>query len=278
MTDDRSDPPSLPTGVGRAVWGDNLFRGHSVGERLAGRETFWSVLSLAVGGPLLSADDAAVLDDVTVCCLAADPRIWPLKAARVAASHGSEVTGVAVGLMAADGAHVGPKIIEKTADFLVALSAAAPPDSTPEALAQVLEAWIAGGRRLFGFGVPFRDRDERLDALRRCLNARGRTTGRYWRLIEAAGAYLGEHRGLPTNMGAGCCAAMLDLGLVPDQISAIQWALFYPCFWANAVEGARQRAPALQRLPASSIRYVGAPPRRSPRAAEAEHDEPDPNA
>ncbi len=276
MSIQADDPPTLTTRVGQAIWGDNLFRGHSVTHDLAGRETFWSVLSLAVGGPHLSAADARVLDDVTVCCLAADPRIWPLKAARVAASYGSELTGVAVGMLAADGAHVGPKIIEKTATFLIALADELPVDASPTQVSELLDRWMDERRRIFGFGVPFRDSDERVDALRTCLKLRGRTEGRFWRLIESVGNHLGPNHGLPTNIGAGCCAAMLDLGLSPDQISAIQWMFFYPCFWANASEGARQRAPILQRLPESSVRYAGAAPRSSPRllaAAESPRDE-----
>ena len=70
--------PVLVTGVGRIRVGDNDFRGYSVGRDLAGRYGLWSLMSVAVGGPLLESDDAQVLEDMAGCAMLADPRAWPL--------------------------------------------------------------------------------------------------------------------------------------------------------------------------------------------------------
>lgn len=262
-----SSTPELVTHVGLAAEGDNLFRGFSVLRDLAGREGFWTAMSLAVGGPRLEAEAAGVLDDITICVLAADPRIWPLKATRLAAGHGSDVLGVSVGMMAADGAAIGPKMVGRTAEFLHMLTHAA--EGRPERVADVLDAHLGAGKKVYGFGVPFRPADERLDALRLRIRARGRDGLRYWSIMEAASARVMETLQLPPNIASGAAAATLDLGLEPEQIAALQWAFFTPCFWANACEGARQRAAVLLRLPEHVIEYVGTPPRQSPRAAAA---------
>ncbi|MEX1366585.1 MAG: hypothetical protein AB1Z98_25900 [Nannocystaceae bacterium] len=266
MTTDPDAPRALVTRVGRAIDGDNLYCGYSVRDQLAGRDGLWSTLSLAVGGPRLSDDDTRLLDDLTACCLAADPRIWPLKAARLAAGYGSTIGGMVVGMLVADGDRVGPKFIEKTAALLLELDARLPADASEADVAAMLDEWVATGRRLFGFGVPFRERDERVAAVRQCVTARGRHSGRYWRLMETMGEHLAARYRLPPNICAAACAVLLDLGMSPHQTFAIQWALALPSIWANADEGAQQREPSLQTLPPDQVRYVGAPPRRSPRA------------
>lgn len=259
--------PEIITHVGLAVDGDNLFRGYSVQRDLVGREGFWSALSLAVGGPKLDAEAAGVLDDITICGLAADPRIWPLKATRLAAGYGSDVLGVSVGMMAADGAAIGPKMVGRTAAFLHELTRQAEDD--PERVGAVLDARASTGAKVYGFGVPFRASDERMDALRSCIRARGRAGRTYWRIMEAASEHVGQTLRFPPNIASGAAAATLDLGFLPEQIAALQWAFFTPCFWANACEGAQQRAATLLRLPDENIEYIGHAPRPSPRAQQA---------
>lgn len=259
--------PELTTRVGLAVDGDNLFRGHSVLHDLVGREGFWTAISLAVGGPRLGAEAAGVLDDITICGLAADPRIWPLKATRLAAGYGSDVLGVSVGMMAADGAAIGPKMVGRTAEFIHEVTRLT--EGRTEHVRAVLEAHLSAGGRVYGFGVPFRPADERMEALRTRIRARGRAELQHWSIMEAASTYVMERLGLPPNIASGAAAATLDLGFEPEQIAALQWAFFSPCFWANACEGAQQRADVLLRLPEHVIEYVGAAPRESPRARAA---------
>src|SRR5262249_2861665 len=95
----------LVTRVGRALWGDNRFRGFSVGDELAGATDLWSLVALAVGHRPLGADECAILDDLAACGCAADPRIWPLKAVRLGSAYGRFTPGLVAGLLAIDGLH-----------------------------------------------------------------------------------------------------------------------------------------------------------------------------
>lgn len=259
--------PSLPTRVGHASWGDNEFFGFRVLGDLAGRDSYWSAVSLSLGHRRLSEQEAGVLDDLTICCLAGDPRIYPLKAMRVGSAYGSCTMGVCAGYLAFDQGQLGPTTMGRASRLLVELSEQVgdPPD--PARLTATLDGWLAQGRRLPGFGVVFRDRDERIDALLRCMRARGRTGQRYWRLMEAADAHGERAHRLPANIGLASSAVTLDLGFMPEQIEQLYLAFLVPCFLANAFEGAQQAPAVLQRLPDAAVEYVGTPARPSPREA-----------
>ncbi|MGH7440596.1 MAG: hypothetical protein ACRENE_33310, partial [Polyangiaceae bacterium] len=75
--------PVLITRVGHASAGHHRFRGYHVGDELVGKETYFSAVSLALGGRRLDADEAAVLDELSAALLGPDPRIWPWKLCRL---------------------------------------------------------------------------------------------------------------------------------------------------------------------------------------------------
>ena len=56
-----------------------------------------------------------------------------------------------------------------------------------------IEERLAAGARFHGFGVPFRPSDERVTALRACLERRAYRGGRYWQLMQEIEAVLNEH-------------------------------------------------------------------------------------
>lgn len=99
-------------------------------------------------------------------------------------------------------------------------------------------------------------------ALEACLRARGRETRRYWRLMRMVETALLRHKKLPANAGAGVAAACMDCGMTPHQTAVFATACASVCFLANAVEGAQNPAPELQRMP---VRYIGHVPRVTPR-------------
>ncbi|MCR9162322.1 MAG: hypothetical protein ACE37F_31345 [Nannocystaceae bacterium] len=251
-------PPSLPTTVGRAERGDNLFRGHSVASELAGRATRWRAVALAVGHPDLHPDHEALLDDMVVCSLAADPHIWPLKVTRIVAAFGRVVPAIATGMLCTAGGFMGWGTYAPAARFLVDLREAADP-------AAKLEAWLETTRHIPGFGVAFRGEDERAIAFRRCATDRGATTGAHWQALELAEARL-RPRGAPPNIAALSAAVLLDVGFSPAQIDALGPVLLLPNYLANAVEGAAQAPELLRRLPADALDDRTPPPRESPRA------------
>jgi hypothetical protein len=254
----------LLTRVARAEWGENRFRGYAVHGELRG-ETLWSLLSLSVGGRRLTQDEAGVLDDVARAFLAADPRIWPLKAIRLLSSYGAQDVALGGAYVFLEGARVGLAGVGRSAHLLWWLHEQGAGDGSP-VTRDLLAGRLQRGERLDGFGVSARPIDERLQALARDLEARRRTTGVFWMLLRQAEHAMRELRGLPANISLGVAAACLDLGFSPEQVQGIACAITLPPLLANAFEGARQAPELLRVLPSEHMRYVGPAPRRSPRA------------
>ncbi len=257
--------PSLPTRVGRADHGGNVFFGHRVEEELIGHETTTSLLVLAVTGRRASEEQVRVLDDVAVVLSSADPRIWLFKATRLATAYGGMLAGMVAGSLCLHRASVGHLTASAAAELLRDLRAEVGDLASGEALERALEARLRTGR-LIGFGVPFRDRDERAVALERRLETTGRAELPFYRMLRALAPIVRRERRLEPNLGGHLAACFLDLGFEPRDVGPLVYALGQHTFLANAVEGARQAPEVLRSLPASRVRYEGAAPRRSPRA------------
>ncbi len=257
----------LTTAVGHAANGENHYLGYAVGRELAGRETQTGLVALAIGARRLTSAERAVLDDIAVVMTVADPRIWPLKLARVVASYGSTLPAMAAANLCIERAFIGHWTSGTAAETLVSLREAIGESIDDEVLVS-REAlhFLATRRRWMGFGVPFRDQDERVAALRRCLENRGRTSQPYWRLLETLSKVLYQHKKLRPNIGIAVGAACLDLGYSPREVSLLSVALGQTDYLANAVEGAAQAPEMLRELPARIVRYVGPARRRTPRA------------
>lgn len=265
----------LRTGVGHAEWGDNNFRGYSVARDLAGREGVTSLLALAIAGRRLAEDERLMLDDLATATHVADPRIWPLKLARVTSAYGGSHAGVAAAIVSADGARLGHQATGRAAELLVQLRAGFLTENGKGAesgnaiLEDHCRRLLANQNRPVGFGVPFRQRDERVDILTDRVAARGRSELPYWRLYAAVGETVWRIKSVRPNMTLASAAVFLDMGFTPAQIGPLMTAIGASAFWANAFEGAEQAPACLQTLPEGSVNYVGPAPRRSPRADRA---------
>lgn len=263
--------PSIETQVGHASWGDNQVRGFSLLDDLVTKSGFWCTASLALGGPRISAVDEALLDDVSTCTYACDPRIWPLKAVRLAAAYGSYTIGLCVGLLATEDSRIGPAVSGRAAQLIADAAGSLEPGILPSepSVMPWLERRLAIEPYLPGFGVAFRPRDERVDAVRNCLEAHGRIDGHHWQLMLVLDQCMRRHRGAPVNLASALAAVCLDLGFFPAQIGPLATLMTTSSYVANAYEGAQQRPAVLQRLPTPAIDYVGPAPRESPRARAA---------
>ncbi len=265
MDEHGSDPPpALRTRVAQARWGDNRFWGYSVLAELAGTTTQWSAISLAVGHRRLTDREARLLDDVIVCSLAADPRIWPLKVVRLLSAYGNVAPGLVAGVLCTEGGFMGWRAYAPAATFLQTIARDAP---SSDARIAMLDALRARGDYAPGFGVAFRRADERATALARCVRSREMDGGRFWTLLQEVDALL-RPRGAPMNIAAASAAVFLDLGFTPAQLEALGPYLLFPNYLANALEGATQAPSLLRRLPADNLEDRTPPPRRSPRASE----------
>jgi hypothetical protein len=256
----------IVTHVARADHGEHRYFGERVLSGLLGRETYTGLMALAVLGRSLSREDVEVLDALAVSVTAADPRIWPLKVARLVASYGEMLAGFAAGQLAMMGTYVSPRIIGDAAEQLARLQVTLDGTRGSDAEGDVVGAHVAATPRLAGYGIPLRERDERFDALRAFMARRGRAEGAHWRAQEALSTWIWREKRLAPNIGIGLAAALLDLGCSPVQAGAFATFLIEHTFAANAFEAAGQREPLMQRLPADRVEYVGAPRRLSPRA------------
>jgi hypothetical protein len=256
----------IQTRVGLHVLGDNFYFGHRALAGLLGQETPTGLLALAVTGHRPDQEEREVLDAIAVVLTSADPRIWPLKLTRLVASYGGTLAGFAAGHLAIEGKQIGPWVVGHAARELVELRQLIG-DRLDDAAA-VLD--VIRGRvrrsRVIGYGVPLRERDERMDALREHVARLGRDRRPYWRLQEALSAEVIREGSTAPNVGIGFAAVLLDLGYAPLQASAIATFLNQPVFAANAFEAAQQRDPRMQRLADEHVEYIGPARRVSPRA------------
>ncbi|HEY8426858.1 MAG TPA: hypothetical protein VIL20_00725 [Sandaracinaceae bacterium] len=262
---DRSARPALPTRVGRAEHGSNVFFGYRVEQELVGRETTTSLLILAVTGKRATEEQVRVLDDVATVLSSADPRIWLFKAVRLAAAYGGMLAGMVAGTLCLHRASVGHLTASQAAELLAGLRAELGDDPGTDALERAVAERLRAGR-LVGFGVPFRDRDERAVALARRLEQTGRAARPHYRLLSALAPIVKRERGLEPNLGGYLAACFLDLDFAPRDVGPLVFGLGQHAFLANAVEGAAQAPEVLRSLPREFLRDELHSVRRSPRA------------
>lgn len=256
----------VTTRVGHAAWGENYYFGHAVNRDLAGNESYTGLVALAVGAKRLSREERAVLDDIAVIMTVADGRIWPLKMTRVIASYGTTLPAIAAANLCIERAMIGHWTSGTAARALVDLERAL--DGKIDDRARV-EAYVkerlAAGQRWMGFGVPFRDHDERVESLTRCLMARNRHNLRYFSLLSTLSDVLFAEKGLRPNVGAAVGAACLDLGFDPSEVSLLSVALGQTDYLSNAWESARHAREVFRRFPESNVNFAGQARRESPK-------------
>jgi len=258
---------ALPTATAHWGWDDHRYFGQRVFEELAGRESLTSLTVLSVLGRRLSAEQCALLDDLAVCLTLADPRIWPLKLTRVIAAHGGMTAAAAAGLLIEQDARIGPWCAAKAAEVLVELHLKLVGTGfDAEAVGAVVREYLDEHAFVWGFGTPFRKRDERLVAFRSCLERRGRRRLPFMRTFDAIASVVTRERHAEPNIAMAMAATFLDLGLHVHEVGPLSTVLTQHMFFAHAIEGARQAPEVLQRLPDRCIEYSGRDARETPRA------------
>lgn len=257
--------PEVETSVGHTGTTDHLFYGMRHFGELAGRETLTGLFGIAIGGRRIDRTACAVLDDIAAVMTFGDPRIWPLKLTRLVSSYGHLLPAHAAGQLCLENLLAGPWTMIDTVESMTFVADALGESWDHEKAQSVCAALVERKKRIIGFGVPFRPRDERLTALQVRLEARGRTGLRYWRVSEALAEHMRRERGLEPNIGLGVTAACLDLGFAPSEVPAIGVALIQYVFLATAYEGARQAPETLRQLPIETMQYVGKGPRSTGR-------------
>lgn len=239
-----------------------IFQGRRVFAELLGKATLGQVMMLGVCGYIPDADQLAVIDDIMTTMSSADPRMWPFKITRLAASYGTASYAVASTLIAAEGGMFGPNRMLSGVRWLIDLG-----DRDQVSDDEILKLIDQGNA---GFGVTYRNRDERLEALLRQIALRGRSDLKYTKLFRRAMGLARDQRKLEAHVFLGIAAIALDAGFPVEAIGSLATIALFHDALANAIEGAAQRPAVLRSLPVETIEYRGRPARQSPRASAKE--------
>lgn len=260
--------PAIITRVARAGYGDHRYFGYSTFTELLGSETYTGLIAMAVSGRRVDNPTREMLDELAVILAVADPRIWPLKLTRVVASYGSTIAAFAAGQLCGEVELLGPWTTLYSAELWDELRKGIGDDSLtdPARVEAEMTSLLARRKRLIGYGVPFRPRDERMVALRQRVELHGWHERPFWRLQAMFSRRVQADRGLGPNILAGASALLLDMGFTVAQVPAMMTFLMQNNFAASAIEGARQAPAVLRSLPVDTATYVGVAPRKSPRS------------
>lgn len=238
--------------------------GRRVFGQLLGHTSVGQMLVLGATGRLLDHDELAIVDDIVTAMSSADPRLWPFKVTRLACSYGTAPYGVAATLVAGEGGMYGSNRLFDTARWLSDVKRRA--DVAPLGEDEMTELLAAGA----GFGVLYRARDERFDALMKQAELRGRSSLPHARLCLQAARVARERRSTEAHVYLAIAALCLDIGLTHDAIAALGTIVLFHDALANATEGALQAPTILQTLPSQCVEYRGREPRQSERAQAVE--------
>ena len=253
----------ISTRVGLIDTHDNRFLGRSVFSELRAEvRDLDDALSVVFRGEPLDETARLAVRFIVLGLTSPDARIWPLKLCRLLSSHGSEVVGFFGAQVIMTGRTMGPGIATPCAKGLVFVAERAGDDATDEQLLSAFDAFCAqNDGRFMGFGVPFREKDERLLAMRGWVEDSKLASGRFWRLAERLSAALDRRSPLEPNIALGLTALLLDINVPPERCGLAATLLISHVFAAHALE-ASQTDGDLRSLPVRCIDYRGPAPRR----------------
>ncbi|NEP23125.1 hypothetical protein [Moorena sp. SIO3I6] len=264
--------PIIKTQVAQVGFNDHRFRGKSVFNDLVGHSNLTEIIALSISKHSLQADDIDMLNDIAAVMTIADPHIWPLKISRMAAGYGSFLQGVAAGLVSVQEMFIGPATCNTTAQMLVEFGEKLGDTFSPSQVESLLRIYCtkqeghSGYQGLpKGFGIPFKDFDDRLVVLESCVQKRNKHNHRFWRLLLAIKEVSAQKFSMVPNIYLGSPAVLLDLGFRAEDASALIVSLIHATFTSNAIEAVREPQPVLRELPGEFIEYVGREDRVSPR-------------
>jgi hypothetical protein len=244
--------------VGHILDGDNRFLGQSTFDgwnRTLGSST--DAVLVALGITELDAHSRDVARIVAVCLTSPDARVWPLKLTRLLASYGNPMVGLFGGQLATAGKVMGPGAAIQSGHGLVWISQQIEGSPTDPQIAEVVAAWCARGNGRFGgFGVPFREIDERRTAMLRMVEGTSIVHGHYWKLHKRVVQAMNP---VQPNCVISMSAALLDIGVHPDDLGAAFAILMTHIFLAHAREACAIDGSRAYALPPECVDYKGTP-------------------
>jgi hypothetical protein len=248
------------TRVGLIIDGDNRFFGRSSFDEWPQDITCASdtVLTALRARITPAAREAMRLAAITL--MSPDARVWPLKLTRLLSSYGDPVAGYFGAQLVSAGRIMGPGAGTAAARALCFVANETGAEGSDEEVARAAHAWRERcNNRVGGFGVPFRDADERRVALLRLAAGGPVVEGRYWRLHERVVRAMEPAR---PNIAFSIAAMLLDAGIDAEHVGIAMSMLMTHVFLAHAIEGVDDGARA-NTLPVESVHYVGVGARRT---------------
>ncbi|MCA9563249.1 MAG: hypothetical protein KC561_07160 [Myxococcales bacterium] len=260
--------PIIVTRLAHAGWLEHRVRGLNLFETFGADSDIWDVISTAIGGPRLTREGIQTLNNISLTMTNPDPRIPPMKLMRVCAAYGGAMAAYGGFFSVMEDALIGTWSFGTAASALLELEKEIKDIDDLEAVTEAVLAAVERRGRIPGYGVPAREKDERVIALRRWLAERGRAKDHYFRLMNSVDDIMSERFKQSVNIAGAGCAACLDVGLAPRHIHVIGSLFGVAALLANADEGAQEKDQIIQSLPDDLIEYQGPPRRRSPRSSE----------
>lgn len=252
-----SDP--IFTRVGIILDGDNRFLGQSTFHGWVHDLEAASDATLAVLGVEVTAEAREVARLITIAALSPDARVWPLKLTRLLASYGDPLAGYFGAQLVSASNMMGPGAVTMAARGLEWVREHAGDDASDARVKDAVAMSCArSGGRFGGFGVPFREVDERRAGLLQLVGDGPVTRRPLWRLHEQVVKVLAPLR---PNVAVSFAAMLLDIGVPAERGGITLSMLMSPVFLAHALEGAAQDGARLNALPASCVSYRGMEPR-----------------
>jgi citryl-CoA lyase len=235
-----------------------LIRGYPI-EEVIDRLSYPEVLYLTVRGELPTPVQTRVLD-AALCSIPAHQWVAAhLLAAAVTASASPEspIPGIASGILTMGSVTVSP---QSTAQLLSEVRAAKTEGhGTEEAVARIVDEYLADGRLIPGLGHPnHKEHDPRATALAAVTREQGmwgESCDLYERFVEVTG------KSLPINIDGMLACVLAELGFTPLEMAGIAATAAMPGIVAHVIEEIESGVP-LRIVPDElGSKYVG-PDRR----------------
>lgn len=250
----------INTRVGCIVEGDNRFLGRSVYHE-------WERSIETPADPLLHVLGVTRLDSVTreafrllsLCVMSPDARVWPLKLTRLLASWGDPIAGFFGAQLVTAGRVMGPGATTFAAQALTSIARAVGTEPTLASVQAAAERFKDETQApLAGFGVPFRDVDERRVALLRFVGDGPLSQRAYWKLHQLL---VETQAPAAPNCIISFAALLLDAGVPPERCGLAVTLLMPHVFAAHALEASTLDGAKLNSWPVTQVKYKGAGPR-----------------
>ena len=248
----------IETRVGTILLDDNRFFGRSAfHEWMRDARSPTDLVAAALG---IDVDNNAreVLRVLSVAVTSPDARVWPLKLTRLLACYGDAAMAFFTAQLVSSGRIMGPGTVAGAAAMLARWTT----DDDDTRTAFIAAAKTQSKVRLPGFGVPFRQHDERLVGLTAVIDKSPAQHGRHWRAMGILRRDVATFSDVSPNVSLGVAALLLDLGVAPDMCGLALSMLMSHVFLAHAIEASTTDA-ALQTLPTTTVHYAGPPARSS---------------